>query len=56
VAIIYKFTKHYNYLQTYLQALKLLKYICTDTKDIKNAKLIKAWIKLKMLMDLALMK
>jgi hypothetical protein len=43
---IYKFTKHYNYLHTFfhliqtdLQASKLLKHICTDTKLLKMPKL-----------------
>ncbi len=53
-SIIYKCTKHYNYLQTHLhliqatlQASKLLKtHICRH-QVIKNAKLIKAWMKLK---------
>jgi hypothetical protein len=59
--------KHYKYLQTllhklqtYLQASKLLKntctHICTDTKVIKKAKLVKAWIHLKLFIVLALMK
>jgi hypothetical protein len=49
VTVIYKCTKHYNYLQTYLQASKLLNtctHIYTNTKVLKNAKLIKAWVKL----------
>jgi hypothetical protein len=46
----------YNLIQMNLQASKLLKHICTDTKFIKNAKLIKAWLKLKQLIVLGLMK
>jgi hypothetical protein len=30
LTIIYKCTKHYDYLQTYLQASKLLKHKCTN--------------------------
>ncbi len=61
--ILYKCTKHYNYLQaylrqtqTYLQARKLLKHTCTVTKVIKNAKLIKDWAELKLFVVLGLMK
>jgi len=52
--------KHiYNLIQTNLQASKLLKQICTDTKllkVIKSARLIKAWIKLNCPLFLGLMK
>ncbi len=60
--IIYKCTKHYNYLQTHLyliptnlQQSKLLKKYVYRYKVIKNAMLIKAWIKL-LLLDQDLMK
>jgi len=50
--IIYKYTEHYNYLQTHLdliqtnlQASKLLKTHLYRHKVIKNAEPIKAWIK-----------
>jgi hypothetical protein len=82
--IIYKWTKHYNYLQTYLlllhtilQTSKLLKHISTVACPINllglyhlnfllqnkchyllrqsnNAKLIKAWIKLKLFVEMIL--
>ena len=42
--------------QTYLQALKLLKHTYTDTKVIKNAERIKAWIKLKPFIVLGILK
>jgi hypothetical protein len=61
--IIYKCTKDYNYLQmhlhliqTNLQASKLLKTHMYRHKVIKNTKLIKARIKLRLFIDLALMK
>jgi hypothetical protein len=61
--IIYKCTKHYNYLQmyfsfkqTYLQASKFLKTQMYRQEVIKNAKLIKAWIKLKLFIILGPMK
>jgi hypothetical protein len=61
--IIYKCTKHHNYLQThlhlipiYLQALKLLKTHMHKPKVIRTTSLIKAWIKLKVLIVLGLMK
>ncbi len=61
--IIHKRTKHYNYLQmdlhlikTNLQASKLLKTHMYRHKVIKNVKLIKAWIKLRLFIDLAWMK
>ncbi len=53
--IIYKCTIYYNYLlaqlhliQTNLQASKLLKTHMYRHKVIKNAKVVKAWIKLKL--------
>ncbi len=46
----------YKTLQTYLQASKLLKHMCTNTKVIKNAEYINAWIKLKLFILLAPMK
>ncbi len=53
----------YNYLQTHLQlmqtnlqASKLLKTQMYRHKVIKNAKLTKAWIELKLFIDLGLMK
>jgi hypothetical protein len=61
--IIYKCTEHYNYLETHLhviqtnlQVSKLLKSHTYRHKVIKNAKLVKVWIKLKMFIDLGLMK
>ncbi len=51
--IIYKYTKHYSYLQTHLNliqtnfpASKLLKKHVYRHKVIKNAEPIKAWIKI----------
>ncbi len=43
-------------MQTYLQGSKLFKHIYTELKAIKNAKLIKAWNKLKLFSVLGLMK
>ncbi len=61
--IIYKCTKHYNYLQahlhliqTYLQASNVIKSHMYRHKVIKNTKLVKAWVKLKLFIDLGLMK
>ncbi len=42
-------------MQTNLQASKLLKTLMYGHKIIKNAKLIKAWIKLKLFIDPGLM-
>jgi len=63
LVIIYKCTKHYNYLQTHLhliqtnlQASKLFKTHMYRHTVIKNAKLIKAWIKSKLFIDVGLMK
>jgi hypothetical protein len=63
LTIIYKCTKHYNYLQTHLHLLqpnlrasKLIKTLMYRHKVIKNAKLVKARIKLKLFIDLGLMK
>jgi hypothetical protein len=60
--MINKCTKHYNYLQAHLhliqrnlQASKLLK-THVQTQSYKNAKLIKAWVKLKLFIVLGLMK
>ncbi len=61
--IICKSTKHHNYLQTHLHLIQtnlhawaLLKTHTYWHKVIKNAKLIKAWIKLKLFIVLGLMK
>jgi len=50
------FTNTLNLIQTYLQTSKLLKTHMYMHKDIKNANLIKAWIKLKQFIDLGLTK
>jgi hypothetical protein len=47
---------HLHLIQTNLQTSKLLKIILYRYKIIKNAKLIKAWIKLKLFIDLGLNK
>jgi len=39
----------YSFIEMNLEASKLSKYICTNSKFIKNAKHIKAWLKLKWL-------
>jgi hypothetical protein len=54
VAIIFKCTKHYNYLQaylqqtqTFLQALNLLKTHLNKQKSYKNVQLIIVWCSIK---------
>ena len=47
---------HLHLIQTNLQSSKLLKAHMYGHKANKNAKLVKSWIKLKVFIDLGLMK
>jgi hypothetical protein len=61
VTVIYKCAKHYNYFQAQFRPntftnIKVIKNTCTHTYTDKNAKLIKAWVQLKLFIVLGLMK
>ncbi len=49
------FTNTFTFNTNKFTSIKVVQ-TCTDTKLSKNAKLIKAWIKLKLFIDLGLMK
>ncbi len=51
-----KFTNTYTFHTNKFTSIKVIKNACVQTQSYKNAKLIKAWIKLKLFIDPGLMK